>query len=373
MSDSAILRVLSGRLAGTTRELSQGSAVSIGHEYWQDVVVRDPATKGIAVDLTLASEGQAHLNVLSGEIELLGQTITAGGAAILPPYVPFAIGGVSLAWGEPDSERWGEAGGLVVAAPPEGPQSLDARGHAVAALDRAREGASGLATRRNALIVAAIAVIAIIGVSIVPFLDATGLRPAPAVRVDRALDSAGLPMLAVATTPGNTDSVTISGVVANEAQRVRAQDILRDTGVAGAVDVQTSNELAQAAADVARGRGLAASARAVSRTAIELRTSPLTDDARPALLQAVRSDVKQIGGLTLREDLAAPDEAPIKAVSDLTRKVSTVVAGNPFYIQTADGARYFSGAILPSGHRLVGIDGSNVYLEKNGRNIRVRF
>jgi type III secretion protein D len=371
VSETAVLRVLSGRLAGTTRPLPETGTVSIGHQFWQDVVIRDPQTKGMAVDLSVTEGGQAQITVLSGEAQLLGQTIDPGGTAILPPYVPFSIGGVSLAWGEPESERWSEAGGLVLATSTE-PEELDARAQAVAAFGRAREGAAGLVTKRTVAIAAGAAALAIGGVAAVPAMDALGLRAPPAARVDRALDAAGLAALAVAPAAAG-DAVTVTGVVTNEGQRVKAQEVLRDSGVSGTVDVQTSNEIAQAAADVARGRGLQANARAISRTAVELRTSPLSDEARFGLVQAVRADVRQIGPLRLRDDLPAADEAEIKAVSDLTRKVSTVVAGDPAFIQTADGARYFSGAVMPSGHRLIGIEGSSVYLEKNGRKMRVQF
>lgn len=371
MTGTAVLRVLSGRLAGTAKPLPERGTVSIGHQFWQDVVIRDPRTKGMAVDLSLVDSGQAQLVVLSGEAELLGQTVGAGGTAILPPYVPFSIGGVSLAWGEPESDRWGETGGLMVATPAVH-DVPDPRAEAVAAFGRAREGAAGLMSRRNGLIAAGLAVLVIGGVAAVPALDALGLMPDPASRVDRALDTVGLAPLVVNATPDG-DSVTITGVVANEGQRVKAQNALRDAGVSGTVDVQTSNEIAQAAADVARGRGLTASARATGRTAVELRTSPLTDDAREGLVQAVRTDVRQIGPLRLRDDLPAADEVAIKAVSDLTRKVSTVMAGDPAYIQTADGARYFAGAVMPSGHRLVAIEGNSVYLERNGRKIKVMF
>lgn len=372
MSDVAVLKVLSGRLAGTAKPLPATGTVSIGHQFWQDVVIRDPQTQGVAIDLSVTDGRQAQITVLSGEALLLGQTVDPGGTAILPPYVPFSIGGVSLAWGEPDSERWAETGGLMLPGPAEMAEVPDARAEFSAALGRARVGASGLLTRRVGLLAGGLALIAGAGAAALPAMDALGLRPDPPTRVRRALDAAGLKALKVVNVPGG-EGVTITGVVPNEGQRVRAQSVLTDTGVAGTVDVQTSNEIAQAAADVARGRGLQANARPTARMAVELHTSPLTDDTRVGLIQAVRSDVRQIGPLTIVDDLPGADDVPIKAIADLTHKVSTVVAGDPAYIQTVDGARYFSGAVMPSGHRLIGIEGNSVYLEKNGRRIRVVF
>lgn len=373
MAEPAVLRVLSGRLAGTSHPLPPAGTLSVGHEYWQNVVIREPATKGIAVDLTTSDDtAQAQIAVLSGEAVLLGQTIGAGGTAILPAYVPFSIGGVSLAWGDPDSDRWGDAGSLVVAPAAGEPAVPDARDEMLAAFERAREGASGLATRRNGLILFGAAMLLLAMFAALPIVDALGLRPDPATRVQRAIDAAGLTGLKASNRPGEA-SVTINGVVAGERERNRAATALRDSGVAGTVDVQTSVELAQAVADVARGRGLQARARPIGRTGVELHTSALTNETRAQLLQTIKTDVRSAGQITLIDDLLAANEIPIKALSDLTRKVSNIVTGDPSFIQTVDGARYFSGALMPSGHRLLGIEGHTVYLEKSGRRIKVEF
>ncbi|MBW8911260.1 MAG: hypothetical protein JF564_05095, partial [Sphingomonas sp.] len=139
------------------------------------------------------------------------------------------------------------------------------------------------------------------------------------------------------------------------------------------VDVQTVGELANASVDVARIRGLQAVARPIGPAAIELRTTPLDPDGRAKLTQAVRTDVPALKRLVLRDDMPPPEDVPLKTVADATKKVSTVVAGDPAYIQTVDGARYFTGAIMPSGHRLIGIVGNTVMLEKNGRQTQLKF
>ena len=50
-----------------------------------------------------------------------------------------------------------------------------------------------------------------------------------------------------------------------------------------------------------------------------------------------------------------------------------MVGGDPGFIQTVDGARYFPGAMMPSGHRLVAIQGNVAIFEKGGRETRVAF
>jgi len=368
-----VLRVLNGRLAGTEKQLPDAGTLSIGHQFWQDVVIRDPATKGVAVDLTLGAENSAQLTVLSGEAQLLGSALAEGGTALLPPYVPFTIGGVALAWGEQESERWSEASGLAVSLPAPAIAPPTAREHANAVLGRVRTDVGAAVTPRWLLAAGVLAVVALLVVFAVPIIDALGLRPPPARRVEAALTEAGLKGLVASPATDGSEGVVVRGVVRNPAERERAVRALRDSWVPGSVDVRTSAELAQATVEAARLRGVASVARPVGRTAVLLRTVPLEDDQAQRLHQSIRADVRDLTLLTLRDDLPPPEEARLKTVADATKKVSTVVSGDPSYIQTVDGARYFAGAMMPSGHRLVGIQGNVVVFEKGGRETRLTF
>ena len=78
-----VLRVLNGRLAGTEKMLPPCGTLSIGYQFWQDVVIRDPATRGIALDVSFDETGAAQLVVLIGEASLLGSTLSAGQTALL--------------------------------------------------------------------------------------------------------------------------------------------------------------------------------------------------------------------------------------------------------------------------------------------------
>jgi len=191
-------------------------------------------------------------------------------------------------------------------------------------------------------------------------------------RADLFLDSAGFPQLHAANDPVS-GGVIVTGVVADEAERLKAQEALGRRGMAATINVQTSAELARAAADVARIHGMEAEGRPISRTGVELRTTRMSDDQRAKLALAIRTDVRQLGRLVFREDLIPRDDNPIRTVSDATKRVSTVVAGDPAYIQTVDGARYFAGAVMPSGHRLVTIQGRTIFFEKDGRETRLEF
>ena len=68
----------------------------------------------------------------------------------------------------------------------------------------------------------------------------------------------------------------------------------------------------------------------------------------------------------------APPPAP-PVPDDPGKRIASVVPGDPAYLVTADGARYFVGAMLPTGHRITRIDGQHVTLERGGEESTLNF
>jgi type III secretion protein D len=52
---------------------------------------------------------------------------------------------------------------------------------------------------------------------------------------------------------------------------------------------------------------------------------------------------------------------------DPGKRIASLVPGEPAYLVTADGSRYFVGALLPSGHRVLLIADKTVTVERDGQ------
>jgi type III secretion protein D len=65
--------------------------------------------------------------------------------------------------------------------------------------------------------------------------------------------------------------------------------------------------------------------------------------------------------------------APEPLLDDPGKRVSSIVPGDVAYVVTADGSRYFEGALLPTGQRITAIEEGLVVLERNGTSTTVRF
>lgn len=369
-----VVRVLTGRLAGTEKPLPPHGRISIGHEFWHHVVLRDPSTQGIAADLDIAADGTVRLTPLEGEIVMLGSHVAPGETVVLPAFVPFTLGTIALAWGAPESVRWAEASGLVSSVPvakqPQpAPEPLAPIDRAYALVDRIWLGIGEMLSPRVAASAALLAGAVVVVAAALPAIDSLEIGPNDRSRALKALHKAGYTSLGVDQGPGG---LMVTGLVHGEKDRMRIQSALDTAYVPAIVDVQTGQELARAATDVARINGVTATARAMGTGVVELRTPGLDPETRGQLEQAVRADVPGIKRLVLRDDLPGED-GPVRTVSDVTKRVASVVAGDPSFILTDDGARYFAGAVMPTGHTLVGIQGSQVLLEKNGHRTQISF
>jgi type III secretion protein D len=366
-------RVLNGRLAGAGLSLAAGRRLSIGHAFFHDIVLREDGAAGVAAEAEVDT-GVVRLTVLAGDVSLLGARVPPDSMVTVPHYVPVRLGSVALAFGGDDEARWAEAAKLLPAVPP--PENAEAvpvphRLGALAqeALARARATFGG-ALQSPLAVRAALVVVAVVMAG--PLMDeATGLfRPSEA-RAEAALLDAGFGSVDLVES-GNR--LVATGFVRDEGARKQVTHLLERAGVDAVVDVRTGAEVARAAADVARMHGVAASARWQAPGVLLLRTEPLERDERAALVEAVRRDVGDVGPVRLLDDLDAVDTGSAPAsVSDAAKRVATVVAGDPGYIQTIDGARYFVGAVMPSGHVLKAIEGRDVVLERSGKTVRVTY
>lgn len=367
-------RVLAGRHRGACHPLGL-ARVTIGHEFWHDIVLREPATRGLALELEPGAGpgpgpgpgGQARLSVLSGRVDLLGAGLGEGADAVLPPFVPLRVGDVVFAWGQSDSPRWAEAEALA-----GNPAGLPAPSpEPVAANDRWWDlPARGLL--RFARSSAALgAVLAVGAVAMVP----TGFNPLASPERDRdraaaALAAAGYPGLAVRAEADG--AINVSGRIASEADRPAVSFALAEAQVPATLALRSDTELARAVTDAARINGFSVIAKPVGG-AIEVHHDAHDPAAHTRLLAVIRRDVPGLGRLRLAGDRPGRGGPRLASISDATHRVSSVVAGDPGFIVTADGGRYFPGAVLPSGHRLVAVETAAVILENAGQRTRLAF
>lgn len=377
-----VLKVLAGRAKGAEASLDLGKAVTIGHDLDCDIVLRDPSAKGVRLRLTPASPS-AEIEVLAGEMELLGHAVAAPGTAMLPAYLPLMIGDNALAVGAPDSPRWSEAERLLGAS--QRPVNDDAdqdeesvpASMASSALDvlagwRSILGRAGAMVRRtphaaSILVFGGALACVTYAAANAPLWDA---RRPDTGRVHDMLSQNGFARLAVKDSP-TEGKVVIGGVLPRESDKERLHQIVDNRRLPARIEVVTGEGLAKSVEDVFAASGLPAAARPEGLAGVRVEVAGSADRVAE-IERTVRTDVRGLRALKI-ERRPGEDKAGKLFEDGPGKRVVSVVAGEAGFVTTADGARYFTGSVLPTGDRIVQVASQSVTVEKDGRTTQLMF
>jgi hypothetical protein len=156
------------------------------------------------------------------------------------------------------------------------------------------------------------------------------------------------------------------GGTLREAGQVVAQ-VLPPAQAAAPTDLRAS------VVEVFRLYGIAAQASWSPEGELVLRTQERDAAKVQAAAAAARRDIARLPALRVDNQPPVPvAAAPSPAPDDPAKRLVAVVDNDdsPYFI-TADGSRYFSGALLPSGHRVVQIAERSVIVERDGQRTRL--
>jgi type III secretion protein D len=368
------LRVLAGPQAGARADLPARSEF----ELRVGDTEQPPAQDG---DLLLrAAPGQAPLRLrlrvgrvrvsatlLDGQARLAGVDLAPGQETDWPLRAELQAGELLLGVGPAAEEPW-----LQLHAHGAGGQAGEP-GPAQAAHPGARPGSSA-ARRAPERWLAGVGAALALGSAALLGLAQVADRPAapPAAQAQAALahqlsDSEFRQLQLARSADGR---LQLNGRLATLAQRARLDGFLQRQAPAGlvAVNVRVDEQLSRDVADVFRLHGVAVQVQPREDGALLVQAAE-TDAARLARAeQAARRDVPGLGALQLDNQPRPPVAARAPLRDDPGKRITAVVADSELpYLVTADGSRYFTGAMLPSGHRVMVILDKQVTVERDGQ------
>ena len=358
------LRVLHGPQAGARAPLAAGRpvVVSAGAGADADIVLR---AEGAAARLRITADvAHALLEVIDGELRLGEQLLAAGAQSPWARHQPLRIGPTVLAFGLACEDEWPEA------------RALPATAGGVAAGNDVQKTRPPLRRRAETWLAATgAAVLLACGGSL--WMAHVAAAPVPAVAFSTALLAEALKGSEFAALEAATQAdgrPVLRGRLADLAQRARLQAWLATRHWTPALDLLVDELVARDIAEVFRVNGIPAQAKAAGagRFVAELAERDAQRLARAE--DVVRRDVRGVLQLAVRNTatpLPSPAAPPVP--DDPNKRIASLVPGEPAYVVTADGARYFVGALLPSGHRIAQIAAQRVVLERDGQQTNLNF
>ncbi len=370
-------RILAGRYSGGVVTLPTNPILNVGFEFSNDIVLRTPNVKGNRIELTIAAD-TAQLRVIEGRIDVLGQTLSVGATMLLPHYTPVLIGEEHIAFGYSGATEWERT--LALARAPrivqntEPSEALETNQN----IPWTRKFLGG-APERNPIFArpffaaaTALSVMMFFGLKDANIGEYIGVEySAPQVKAELA--KMGGNDLQVEK---HGDTFSVSGFVDTKAQAKKIASKLSQSGHTVKLQLATGTEMTQAVSDALRVQGIKAETRYLGKRKIEVTTSALEPAQMAAIEKNIRRDVPGLRDIYFRNGIGEGFNGMnglATATSNPGKRISSLVAGNTGYLVTADGGRYFVGAVLPTGHQIKSIEGSQVILEQNGAAIRWSF
>jgi type III secretion protein D len=353
------LHVLEGQQRGACAQVPGDRALSIGGALDSDIVLRGADVADRRASFTVHDDHWV-INVLHGELHADGKTIAAGQSATLPLGAALSIGASQIAVQRVASPRADDE-----AVPPQPANDAPAAPQAVVASAPASRQHLQLWGRRLA---AGGGGVAAVCVGMLAF--AYSIQPAPqnvsqrAQQLQSQLHGAGLTGLAVRADDAG-QGLLVQGTVASAADRAKGAALLQQSMLPVQWQAWVGDHAAEQVRDVFRTHGITAKVQALAPGVLRVNTSVADPSTLEAVRAAAQRDVPGLEKLEIANTLPPPDTRGVP-INDPGKRVASIVPGDPPYVVTADGTRYFKGAMLPSGHRISAIDKQQVLLEING-------
>jgi type III secretion protein D len=369
------LRVLAGPQAGAKLLLDVGAETQIGSLRARgcQIVLRDPQVVDQRIRLRVR-EHNVRIKVVSGVVDIAGQILTGPCATDWPLYTPLRVGDTVIAFGEADSARWEQVTAFPVAKVP-GEDSANDAAH-TAQEENAATGTNDVVVKPRRRVEAWLAmcggVVTIVSFGLLAFVSV--VTPAQG---DSGNDHQRLLRLlqtnefrALTASPNAEGRLLVRGDVLSSADRMSLDRALAQADLRPVLDVRVAEQMAAAVRDVYRMNGVVAEATPPNSLndvgMVRVRTREGDLEKLQKVTATARRDVPGLSVLTVDnvQPPVIPTVTPVP--NDPGKRVASVVPGESPYVVTADGTRYFIGALLPSGHRLASISDQQVLLSKDG-------
>jgi type III secretion protein D len=325
-----------------------------------------PARVRICAELT-----RATIEVLAGEVLLGGEVLKSGAQTGWSQHVPLKIGSSVVAFGRACIDDWNAGSpvpGLLddeVAPAGDGPPPPAAK-----SLPRRAE--FWLACVGAGVLVVCAGALAMARVAAAP---APAPQANPAVSRAQALRSSEFGSLEIGRTADGR--LALRGRLAQQIQRAKLDAWLATQPAAAsapvAVEVTVDEALAREVTEVFRVNGVAVQAEVTGPGRIAAQASERDADRLARAEEVVRRDVRGLEQLAVRNTAKPLPPPPPPVIDDPNKRIASLVPGDPAYLVTADGARYFVGAMLPTGHRITRIEHASVTLEREGQLATLKF
>lgn len=372
------LRVLSGEQRGAASSVRAGDTLRLGQDWANDVVLQQ-AGRSVAT-LFFREDGALLLKADDAGCSVGEEALPEGGESTVQLYKPFSVGDVQLAIGCVGAPQWASLFAENNAAHPAS-MAVSAGKEAEAAEVETRSDISPsfmehLRSRGGWVKRLAAGGAGLVGISACALTLAWAMGPAslsPSERTGylrQTLAHLGFGALDVDYRNGQ---LVIVGHLGTQAQKVKLEQALEGQNPVPRLAVWIDEQVAASVADVYRLNGISADVKPGAPGVVHVHTKEGNLEKLKQVQARARRDVPGLNQIVSDNDAPVVAARPEATTADPGKRIAAIVPGDPAYVVTADGTRYFEGAMLPTGHRILAIMADRVQIERDGSSSTLNF
>jgi type III secretion protein D len=174
----------------------------------------------------------------------------------------------------------------------------------------------------------------------------------------------------------STGLFAVNGFVMTNKERALLENIIDEYKVPVILDLEIGDQLAMEVRELFRVNGIEILAETVQEGVVKV----IAKSNSVEEFERIRNiALKEIANLkSMKIELTEKDARTQTIGSNMNyneadKRITMVVGGDPAYIMTADQSKYYVGALLPTGHKIVDIIDQQVILEKQGKQKTLEF
>jgi type III secretion protein D len=348
--------VLTGEQAGARRHLDDNTTFTISGKMDTDVVFRDSSINEERLNL-ITKNNEVYIQVLNGDIEVQGEKISSGNLVKVPEYTKIKIGETTFAFGRELNATWREI--------------VDYVSKIELTSARAKKFSQGFKRNQRMFVLVAFFLITAIFISL--YFNRTvnnvdDINIANIENIQNILVQNGFESLAVAKS--DTGQYVISGFLMTNRERSIIEKIIDEHKIPALLDLSTGDYLATEVRELLRVNGIEAEVKALKYGTVIISTELENQKKLEKLKQIAINEIPSLSELEteyIKSENTAQTIWPDTVYNKKDKRITMVVDGVPAYLMTSDKSKYYVGAILPTGHKIISIAKKQVVLEKEGQ------
>jgi type III secretion protein D len=354
--------VISGEQAGARARLDNNSTVTLSGKSDTDIVIRDPSIDGEMIKI-VTQDNRVALEVVSGSIEVENTIIEQGKRAKLSEYAKVKIGETVFIHTREPHATWDEIRNLAVI-------NSDKNSSESSTI------ASNKFSKNIFLSLTALFVILTVSVGVVTatmsrsnLISMSNLENIHSLLIENGFES-------LQVKRESDENFVIHGFLMKNKERAMLEKLVDEYSVPARLELEVGDQLAMEVREIYRVNGIDVLTQASSAGKVTVKVKSQNISKLEKIKSMALEEITNLQDLEIVYVKNSEESQLIGidfAYNAADKRITMVVDGDPAYIMTSDESKYYIGALLPTGYKIVDIVDQQVVLEKHGKQKTLNF